>query len=87
MRYSNTPDTKGSYIEGERLVNTPLHTANGSVILYIQQLCYKGLKIGTSVFFTRQALRGWNNMIGQTQQYSRLISVDGYTTVDISRRL
>ena len=84
MRYSKTPDTKGSYIEGERLVNTPQHTANGSVFYTFNSFAIKGLKIGASVFYTGKRYGGWNNTIDQAQQYSRLIPVDGFTTIDIS---
>ena len=35
MRYSKTPDTKGSFIEGERLVNTPQHTAVTEAMFYM----------------------------------------------------
>ncbi len=84
MRYSNTPDTKGSYIEGERLVNTPQHTANGTVFYTFNDFAIRGLQIGASVFYTGKRYGGWNNTIGQTQQYSRLMPVDGFTTFDIS---
>src|SRR5690606_24639931 len=50
MHFTKTPDTKGSYVEGERLVGTPAHTANGSVFYsFTHQL--KGLKVGASVFY------------------------------------
>ncbi|HNP24339.1 MAG TPA: TonB-dependent receptor [Panacibacter sp.] len=84
MRYSKTPDTKGSFIEGERLVNTPQHTANGSVFYTFNSFAVKGLKIGASVFYTGKRYGGYNNTVGQTQQYSRLIPVDGFTTIDLS---
>lgn len=83
MRYTNTPDTKGSYEEGERLVGTPAHTANGSVF-YRFDGKLKGLKIGAGVYYTGDRYAGWNNTKGQAQNYSRLIFVDGFTTVDIS---
>ena len=82
MRYSKHPIPKG-FIEGERLVNTPQHTANRRV-LHVQQLRRKGLKIGASVFYTGKRYGGYNNTVGQTQQYSRLIPVDGFTTIDLS---
>lgn len=84
MRYKKTPETTGSYIEGERLVNTPQHTANGSIFYTFNTLKLKGLKVGASVFYTGDRNAGWNNTIGQTQQYSRLIPVEGFTTIDIS---
>ncbi|HEV2832778.1 MAG TPA: TonB-dependent receptor [Hanamia sp.] len=83
MRYTKTPDTKGSYVEGERLVGTPANTANGSAF-YTFQNKLKGLKIGTSVFFVGERFAGWNNTKDQTQNYSRLIPVNGFTTLDIS---
>lgn len=84
MRYTETPDKVGSYIEGERLVNTPEHTANGSVFYTFSKGTFNGLKLGASVFYVGDRFGGWNNMIGQSQTYSRLIAVDGFTTIDIS---
>jgi len=84
MRYKKTAGTPGSYIEGERLVNTPQHTANGSIFYSFNSFAVRGLKIGASVFYTGKRYGGWNNTIGQTQQYSRLIPVEGFTTIDIS---
>jgi iron complex outermembrane recepter protein len=84
MRYKETPESVGSYIEGERLVNTPQHTANGSVFYTFNSFDLKGLKIGASVFYTGKRYGGWNNTTGQTQEYSRLIPIDGFTTIDIS---
>jgi len=83
MRYTKTPDTKGSYLEGERLVGTPAHTANGSVF-YSFDKKLKGFKIGASLFYTGDRFAGWNNTKEQAQNYSRLIPVSGFTTLDIS---
>lgn len=83
MRYSNTPDTKGSYVEGERLVGTPAHTANGSVF-YTFDGKLKGFKVGAGVYYTGDRNAGWNNTKQQSQTYSRLIPVEGFTTIDIS---
>ena len=84
MRYTNTPDAKGNYIEGERLVTTPAHTANGSVFYTFHQSSLKGLKVGASAFYTGKRYGGWNNTIGQTQTYNRLIPVEAFTTIDLS---
>ncbi|HEY0067971.1 MAG TPA: TonB-dependent receptor [Flavisolibacter sp.] len=84
MRYTETPDAKGNYVEGERLVNTPAHTANGSVFYTIGRGAVKGLRLGASVFYIGDRWGGWNNTIGQAQNYSRLIAVDGFTTVDLT---
>jgi iron complex outermembrane recepter protein len=84
MRYTKTPDAKGNYVEGERLVNTPAHTANASVFYVFQNGGFKGLKLGATSFYTGDRFGGWNNTIGQAQNYSRLIAVSGFTTLDIS---
>jgi iron complex outermembrane receptor protein len=42
------------------------------------------LRLGASVFYVGNRFGGYNNTIEQTQNYSRLIAVDGFTTVDIS---
>lgn len=83
MRYSKTPDTKGSYVEGERLVGTPAHTANGS-IFYSFDGTLKGFRVGAGVYYTGDRNAGWNNTKQQAQNYSRLIPVEGFTTIDIS---
>jgi iron complex outermembrane receptor protein len=83
MRYTKTPDTKGSYVEGERLVGTPANSANGSAF-YSFDHKLKGFKIGASIFYTGDRFAGWNNTKDQAQNYSRLIPVNGFTTFDIS---
>ena len=84
MRYTNTPDAKGNYIEGQRLVNTPAHTANASLFYTFQNKGLNGFKMGALAFYTGDRFGGWNNTIGQPQNYSRLIPVKGFTTIDIS---
>ncbi|RZK53453.1 MAG: TonB-dependent receptor, partial [Hymenobacter sp.] len=44
----------------------------------------RGLKVGASAFYTGQRLGGNNNTVGQAGNYSRLISLSGFTTVDLS---
>lgn len=84
MRYTHTKQAKGNYVEGERLVNTPAHTANSSIFYTLQKGNLKGLKIGAGAYYTGDRFGGWNNTQQQTQNYSRLIAVKGFTTVDIS---
>jgi iron complex outermembrane receptor protein len=84
MRYTKTARQKGNYVEGERLVNSPAHTANASAFYVFKNSRFKGLKIGASAFYTGDRFGGWNNTIGQAQNYSRLIPVAGFTTIDIS---
>lgn len=84
MRYTKTPEAKGNYIEGERLVNTPAHTANASAFYTFRNTALKGLKIGATANYVGERYGGWNNTKGQTQTYSRLMKVDGFATVDLS---
>lgn len=84
MRYTKTPDAKGNYVEGERLVNSPAHTANASVFYTFKTDKIKGLKVGATAIYTGDRFGGWNNTKQQTQNYSRLIAVNGFTNIDIS---
>jgi iron complex outermembrane receptor protein len=82
MRYVKTPDSTG-YVVGERLVSTPAHTANGSIFYTFSKGALNRLKLGASVFYVGDRFGGWNNTKVQTQKYSRLIPVDGFTTIDV----
>jgi iron complex outermembrane receptor protein len=42
------------------------------------------LKLGASVYYYGDRFGGWNNTVGQVQNYSRLIPVEAFTTIDIS---
>ncbi|MBO9732763.1 MAG: TonB-dependent receptor [Chitinophaga sp.] len=84
MTIEKTPGEKGSSIAGERLVGNPNHTANASVFYTLQQTKLKGLKVGAGFYYLGQRFAGWNNTVQQTQTYNRLISVPGYSTLDLS---
>lgn len=89
MRYTDVPVAVGNYKEGERLVNTPAHTANGSVFYTFQKSSLKGLKLGLSAYYVGDRNGGWNTDItkidGSTITYrNRLIPVEGFTTMDFS---
>lgn len=79
IRYTKTPDAKGNYIEGERLQNSVGSTANGSIFYN-----YRGWKLGATCVYTGPRTAGFNNTKGQAQNYNRLFSVNGFTTLDIS---
>ncbi|QKG53084.1 TonB-dependent receptor [Hymenobacter sp. BRD67] len=86
-RYTNTSGLKGSQIEGERLTNNPANTANASVFYTFSQSALRGIKVGASAFYTGQRYGGNNNTVGQDpvgKEYSRLISLTGFTTIDLS---
>lgn len=78
--YTDTPDN--GFVENQRLVRTPALTANASVFYTFTEFA-KGLKIGATAFYTGDRKAGWNDVKGQ-KQATRMIDVDGFTTVDIS---
>lgn len=84
MRFTKTSGEKNSYIVGERLVSNPAHTGNATVFYTFQNGLVKGLKLGASAFYTGKRNGGWNNQVGQTQKFSRLIPVGSFTTFDVS---
>ncbi len=83
-RYTKTSGLKGSNIEGEPLVINPKHTANASIFYTFSNSSLRGFKVGASAFYTGSRLAGYNNVVGQTQAYSRLLPVGGYATLDLS---
>jgi iron complex outermembrane receptor protein len=84
MRYTRTSGLKGSYIEGERLVSNPAHTAHGSLFYTFNSTKLKGVKLGASSYYIGERNAGWNNTVGQTQSETRLIPMSGFTTFDLS---
>ncbi|WP_288244684.1 TonB-dependent siderophore receptor [uncultured Chryseobacterium sp.] len=78
--YIDTPDN--GFIENQRLVRTPAVTANASVFYTFTEFA-KGLKIGATAFYTGDRKAGWNDVKGQ-KQITRMIDVEGFTTVDLS---
>jgi iron complex outermembrane receptor protein len=84
MRFTKTSGSKGSNIEGERVVINPLNTANATIFYTFTNQALKGFKIGASAFYTGNRLGGYNNTVGQTVLGSRLIPLSGFTTVDLS---
>src|SRR4030095_13973739 len=84
IRYTKTPDAKGNFIEGERLINNPDSTGKSSMFYTIAQGWLKGLRMGASLFYTGTRYAGFNNTKGQTQTYKRNFEIDGFTTADLS---
>ncbi len=84
IRYTKTTGTTGAYTVGERLVNSPANTFNGSLFYTFDLSALRGLKLGASAFYTGSRFGGYNNTVNQTQKYSRLIPLTGFTTVDLS---
>lgn len=87
MRYTKTTSATGSFIEGDRLVRTPQHTANLSFFYTVQTGILKNISIGAIGNYIGDRLGGWNNQVDPTKPngiWDREIPVNGYTTIDIS---
>ena len=82
-RYTHTPGGKNSVVEGEKLINNPQHTVNGTIFYTFTQTALKGLKLGVSAFYTGRRFGGTQNTIGATD-YNRQISLSDFTTIDIT---
>ena len=94
MRYTNTTGLVGSQVEGERLINNPAHTANGSIFYTFDRGAIKGLKLGASAFYTGERKGGNNNVVGLNgglnnttatlSSYNAQVPLSGFATVDFS---
>ncbi|QJD79183.1 TonB-dependent receptor [Spirosoma rhododendri] len=84
IRYTKTAQTTGAFIEGERLTNSPAHTANATIFYTFDLPKLRGLKLGASAFYTGARNGGNNNTYGQTPAFSRLIPLTGFTTIDLT---
>ncbi len=78
--YTDTPGN--GFVENQRLVRTPALTANASVFYTFTEFA-KGFKIGATAFYTGDRKAGWNDVKGQ-KQATRMIDINGFTTVDLS---
>ncbi|MFD2873180.1 TonB-dependent siderophore receptor [Mucilaginibacter ximonensis] len=83
-RYTKTSGLKGSPILNEQLVINPVRTANATAFYTFSNNALKGFKIGASAFYTGSRLAGYNNTVGQSQTYSRLVPVGGFATLDVT---
>lgn len=87
MRYTKTTGATGSFIEGDRLVRTPQHTANLSFFYTVPTGMFKNVSVGAIGNYIGDRLGGWNNQVDPTKPngiWDREIPVDGYTTIDVS---
>jgi iron complex outermembrane receptor protein len=88
MRYTKTSGKVGSYVEDERLVNNPAHTANVTTFYTFEKGIIKGLKLGAGIYYVGERNAGWNTQYSGSNSKltlnDRLFQVKGFTTVDIS---
>jgi iron complex outermembrane receptor protein len=85
MRYTKTDSAANNFIEGQRLVNSPAHTANTSVFYSFSGKRFKGLKLGATLVYIGDRVSGWNNTFANREAgVDRRIPIEGYTTLDLS---
>ncbi|POY41069.1 TonB-dependent siderophore receptor [Flavobacterium alvei] len=87
MRYTKTSGLNGSFIEGDRVVRTPAHTANLSFFYTLPTGILKGVSFGAIGNYIGDRIGGWNNQYDNTKPggiWIREIPLEGYTTVDVS---
>lgn len=86
MRYTKTTGKVGSFVEGQRLVNSPAHTANATTFYTFEDGAVKGLKLGAGVYYVGERNAGWNNdyIDNKGTIRERLFKVAGFTTFDVS---
>ncbi len=90
LRYTKTDTTVGSFKTGERLVNNPAHTANGSIFYTFGKGRLEGFKIGTTIVYIGDRVGGWNTDVTKANNTAtfayrdRRIDVSGFTTIDVT---
>ena len=84
FRYTST--LPNGITEGERVVGSVPHTANGTVFYTFNKGAVKGLKLGLSGFFTGGRDNGFNTVKkpNETPPRGAPVHLDGYTTIDVS---
>ncbi|MXV14505.1 TonB-dependent receptor [Hufsiella ginkgonis] len=81
FRYTKTLPT--GITEGERIIGSTEHTANGTLFYTFSSGKAKGLKLGTSAFYTGKRNMGFNTLKTGLQR-GQPVEVGAFTTVDLS---
>lgn len=81
IRYTST--LPNGITEGERIVGSVPHTANGTLFYTFNQGAVKGLKLGFSGFFTGARSSGFNTLKSGNPRGAP-VQLSSYTTFDIS---
>lgn len=85
MFYHKTNKGSGSFVEGQRLVNTPQHTANASAFYTVEKGVLKNLKLGVLMNYTGERVVGWNDTYQANGSIlNRSFGVEGFSTIDAS---
>jgi iron complex outermembrane receptor protein len=82
FRYTKTLPT--GITEGERIIGTTPHTANGTIFYTFNKGVVKGLKLGASAYYTGRRNMGFNTLKPPATARGAVVNVDAYTTVDLS---
>ena len=80
---TTTTSTTSGITEGERIVGSVPHTANGTVFYTFNKGNVKGLKLGLSGFYTGARNSGFNTLKTGLSRGAP-VQLSGYTTVDVS---
>ncbi len=85
MYYNKTNKGNGSFVEGQRLVNTPQHSANASAFYTIRKGALANLKLGALFNYIGDRETGWNDTYQANGSIlNRRFGVSGFSTVDLS---
>jgi iron complex outermembrane recepter protein len=85
MYYSKTNKGNGSFVEGQRLVNTPQHTANASAFYTVGKGTLKSLKFGFAYNYIGDRVVGWNDTYqANGSTLNRSFGINGFSTIDAS---
>ncbi len=82
FRYTKT--LPNGITEGERIIGSTPHTANGTVFYTFTNGIAKGLKLGASAYYTGRRNMGFNTVKPPTVSRGNPIDVAAYTTIDLS---
>ncbi len=80
---TNPPTTTAGITEGERVIGTIPHTANGTMFYTFDQGTLKGLKLGLSGYYTGKRNSGFNTLKNGMQR-GAVINLTDYATFDFS---
>ncbi len=85
MYYSKTNKGNGGFVEGQRLENTPQHTANASAFYTVGKGTLKSLKFGFVYNYIGDRVVGWNDTYQANGNIlNRSFGINGFNTIDAS---
>lgn len=80
-RYTKNTTNSNAFVKGQRLVNTPAHTANATAFYRFQSGTLNGFKLGTGIYYVGERIAGWNFTYGNERPQ---FPVKAFTTIDVS---